>query len=134
MDLATPANSTLTTFASPAAAGFTAALLRHAHCVPQAGTTQTLDSLGDRLMFRLAYRNFGDHESVVGNTPSRRRRRRHPLVRTARRDQRARDGLPGEHLPARHDLALDGQRGDGQERQHGPRLQRLERTIFPQLR
>ena len=26
-----------------------------------------LDGIGDRLMFRLAYRNFGDHESVVGN-------------------------------------------------------------------
>ena len=26
-----------------------------------------LDNLADRLMFRLAYRNFGDHESLVGN-------------------------------------------------------------------
>jgi hypothetical protein len=26
-----------------------------------------LDSLGDRMMFRLAYRNFGDHESLVAN-------------------------------------------------------------------
>ena len=24
-----------------------------------------LDALGDRLMYRLAYRNFGDHESLV---------------------------------------------------------------------
>jgi hypothetical protein len=29
--------------------------------------TRTLDSLSDRLMFRLAYRNFGDHESLVTN-------------------------------------------------------------------
>src|SRR5207253_1998526 len=36
-------------------------------CIPQPGTTQQLDSLGDRLMFRLAYRNFGDHESLVVN-------------------------------------------------------------------
>src|SRR5213079_2251687 len=28
-------------------------------------TTQKLDSLADRLMYRLAYRNFGDHESLV---------------------------------------------------------------------
>ena len=28
---------------------------------------EQLDGIGDRLMFRLAYRNFGDHESVVGN-------------------------------------------------------------------
>jgi hypothetical protein len=26
-----------------------------------------LDSLGDRLMFRLAYRNFGDHETLVAS-------------------------------------------------------------------
>src|SRR5207248_2600918 len=32
-----------------------------------AGTTQELDSLADRLMYRLAYRNFGDHESLVLN-------------------------------------------------------------------
>src|SRR5205807_8425464 len=36
-------------------------------CIPQSGTTQKLDSLGDRLMYRLAYRNFGDHESMVVN-------------------------------------------------------------------
>jgi Concanavalin A-like lectin/glucanases superfamily/Fibronectin type III domain/Domain of unknown function (DUF2341) len=36
-------------------------------CIPQSGTTQKLDSLGDRLMYRLAYRNFGDHEALVVN-------------------------------------------------------------------
>src|SRR5579864_4956663 len=36
-------------------------------CIPQPGTKQQLDSLGDRLMFRLAYRNFGDHEALVVN-------------------------------------------------------------------
>jgi hypothetical protein len=36
-------------------------------CVPQSGTTQQLDSLGDRLMYRLAYRNFADHEALVTN-------------------------------------------------------------------
>lgn len=37
-------------------------------CVPQSGTTQTLDSLADRLMWRLAYRHFADgHESLVTN-------------------------------------------------------------------
>ena len=34
-------------------------------CIPQAGTSQQLDAKGDRLMHRLAYRNFGDHESLV---------------------------------------------------------------------
>ena len=36
-------------------------------CIPQSGTTQRLDSLADRLMFRLAYRNFADHEALVVN-------------------------------------------------------------------
>lgn len=34
-------------------------------CVPQPGTTVKLDGLGDRLMQRLAYRNFGTYESLV---------------------------------------------------------------------
>ena len=36
-------------------------------CIPQLGTNQQLDSLADRLMYRLAYRNFGDHEALVVN-------------------------------------------------------------------
>ena len=35
--------------------------------IPQAGTSDTLDTLADRGMFRNAYRNYGDHESLVGN-------------------------------------------------------------------
>ena len=68
-DFTTPANSTFTTFASPAAAGFTALCPSTRACVPQAGvaSSSNLDGIGDRLMFRLGYRKFGDHESVVGN-------------------------------------------------------------------
>jgi len=68
-DFATPGNSTFTTFANPPAAGFTALCPSTRACVPQSGVTSSsyLDGIGDRLMFRLAYRNFGDHESVVGN-------------------------------------------------------------------
>lgn len=36
-------------------------------CIPQAGTTQQLDSLGDRLMYRLAYRNFGSYAALLVN-------------------------------------------------------------------
>lgn len=36
-------------------------------CVPQSGTTQTLDSLGDRLMYRFAIRHFSDHDRAVVN-------------------------------------------------------------------
>jgi hypothetical protein len=35
------------------------------NCVTQPNTTQKLDSQGDKLMQRLSYRNFGDHESLV---------------------------------------------------------------------
>lgn len=34
-------------------------------CVPQPSTTIKLEALGDRLMYRLAYRNFGDHVAMV---------------------------------------------------------------------
>jgi len=34
-------------------------------CIPQLGTTVKLESMGGRPMFRLPYRNFGDHESLV---------------------------------------------------------------------
>jgi hypothetical protein len=67
VDFATPANSSFTLFGSPAAAGFTSLCPTTRSCVPEAGTTSRLDGIGDRLMFRLTYRNFGDHESVVGN-------------------------------------------------------------------
>ncbi|HEV7472886.1 MAG TPA: hypothetical protein VGN90_02485 [Pyrinomonadaceae bacterium] len=67
VDFTTPANSTFTLFSSPAAAGFSTLCATTQSCVPQSGTTNRLDGLGDRLMFRLAYRNFGDHEALVGN-------------------------------------------------------------------
>src|SRR5256886_187921 len=67
VDFVTPANSTFTLFSSPAAAGFTVLCGATRSCVPQLGTTNRVDGIGDRLMFRLAYRNFGDHEAVVGN-------------------------------------------------------------------
>jgi len=35
------------------------------NCVPQPDTTRRLDAQGDKLMQRLVYRNFGDHESIV---------------------------------------------------------------------
>jgi hypothetical protein len=35
------------------------------NCVPQSGTSQRLDAQGDKLMQRLSYRNFADHQSLV---------------------------------------------------------------------
>ena len=62
VDFAIPANSTFTIFASSPTAGFTSLF----SSVPELGG-EGLANLADRLMFRLAYRNFGDHESLVGN-------------------------------------------------------------------
>ena len=67
-DFANPNNSTFTGPTSLAGvAPFVAPCLATQDCIPQPGTTQKLDAIGDRLMYRLAYRNFGDHESLVAN-------------------------------------------------------------------
>lgn len=65
-DFANPGNSTFTGPTVISVAAFTP-LCSGGTCVPQPGTTQKLDSLADRLMYRLAYRNFGNHESLVVN-------------------------------------------------------------------
>ena len=67
VDWATPANSTFAGPATIATAAFSPACSGGGTCIPQSGTTQKLDSLADRLMYRVAYRNFGDHESLVLN-------------------------------------------------------------------
>jgi hypothetical protein len=66
VDWTTPANTTLTGPTSIPVAAFSAAC-NGGTCIPQGGTTQQLDSLADRVMYRLAYRNFGDHEALVVN-------------------------------------------------------------------
>jgi uncharacterized repeat protein (TIGR01451 family) len=62
-DWQVPSNSTLKQLADVTVATFNSSLSG----IPQPNTTQTLDTLSDRLMFRLQYRNFGDHESLVVN-------------------------------------------------------------------
>jgi hypothetical protein len=59
VDFSNPANSTFTGPTSITVASF-----NEAGSIPQPDG-QSVDSLGDRLMFRLAYRNFGDHEALV---------------------------------------------------------------------
>jgi hypothetical protein len=70
VDFVTPGNSTFTGPTNIPVAAFTP-LCNGGTCVqqpPQPGLpNQQLDSLADRLMYRLAYRNFGDHESLVLN-------------------------------------------------------------------
>jgi uncharacterized repeat protein (TIGR01451 family) len=65
-DFVNPGNSTFTQFGAPPAAGFTQLCPGTRACVPELGGTN-IDGIGDRLMFRVAYRNFGDHESLIGN-------------------------------------------------------------------
>jgi len=48
-------------------AGFEPACSDGSSCIPQPGSGGALDALGDRLMYRLAYRNFGAHQSLVAN-------------------------------------------------------------------
>jgi hypothetical protein len=64
VDFATPANSTFTGPTNLATNAFTQACNGGA-CIPQTGTRTKLDSLGDRLDFRAAYRAFSDHQSIV---------------------------------------------------------------------
>src|SRR5437870_7992363 len=66
VDFTTPTNSTFTGPTVIPVAAFSP-LCGGGTCVPQPGTTNRLDSLADRLMYRLAYRNFGTHESLVTN-------------------------------------------------------------------
>jgi len=68
VDFATPANTTWTLGGSLTPAGFTTLCSGTRSCVPQLGTTAGLDGLGDRPMFRLAYRRFADgHEALLSN-------------------------------------------------------------------
>ena len=65
VDWATSANTSLSGPAAVGVASFSPAC--GGSCIPQPGTSQKLDSLSDRLMSRMAYRNFGDHQSLVVN-------------------------------------------------------------------
>jgi hypothetical protein len=64
VDFGSPGNSSLSGPSNISVAPFSEAC-GGGTCIPQANTNQQLDSFGDRLMYRLAYRNFGDHESMV---------------------------------------------------------------------
>ncbi|MBA3689125.1 MAG: hypothetical protein H0W81_09900 [Chloroflexi bacterium] len=68
VDWASPGNSTFRGPTNIAVAAFTPACGNGGTCVPQPSTQQKLDTLGDRLMYRLAYRAFADgHEALVVN-------------------------------------------------------------------
>jgi hypothetical protein len=64
VDFATPANSTFTPLPDVAMAAYNKTT---GDLIPQQGETQMLDSIAEWPMYRLAYRNFGTYESLVGN-------------------------------------------------------------------
>ena len=69
-DWTTPANSTFTQVATLNTVAFdtsNSCSPTFRDCIPQPGTSQKVDDLSNRLMYRLQYRNFGDHESMVVN-------------------------------------------------------------------
>jgi len=65
VDFNTPSNSTFTGFGGtmPITVASFSLACGGGTCIPQKGITDKLDSLGDRLMYRLAYRNFADHQA-----------------------------------------------------------------------
>lgn len=67
VNFANSANSTFTGPSTLNVAPYTIACAGVGPCIPQGDTTQNLSSISDTVMYRLAYRNFGDHESLVLN-------------------------------------------------------------------
>jgi len=68
-DFTNPARSTFTGPALVPVAEFNEICARAttASCIAEPEPGEKVDGLADRVMFRLAYRNFGDHESLVVN-------------------------------------------------------------------
>ncbi len=74
VDWDTPGNSSFTRLVALTSSGFDFDVCpadptndNSFDCIPQPGTTQTLDAIGEWPMFRFQYRNQGTHESLVGN-------------------------------------------------------------------
>jgi hypothetical protein len=67
VDFANSANTTFTGPTNISVAAFNAACSGGGACIPQPSTTNKLDSLADRLMYRLAYRNQAGTESLLVN-------------------------------------------------------------------
>ena len=63
VNFVTPASSTFTGPTSITVAAYASA----SSAIPQPGTAQKLDTLGDRLMYRLGYRNLGTREALTVN-------------------------------------------------------------------
>ena len=69
VDWTTPANTTMTgpSFLTVSTYTNSCSTLPRGDCIPQGGGGTNLESLADRLMYRLNYRNLGNHEALVVN-------------------------------------------------------------------
>jgi hypothetical protein len=68
VDWVTPLSSLLTKISTLATASFNPNMCNYArNCIPQPNTSVKLDAISDRLMYRLQYRNFGTHQTLVTN-------------------------------------------------------------------
>ena len=66
VDWTTPANSTFTSGGTLATASFDSNMCGYDRwCIDQPSPGEGLDAISDRLMYRLAYRRFSDHEAMV---------------------------------------------------------------------
>ena len=67
-DWVTPANTTLSELAFIPVAPFDSNMCNYArNCIPQLNSPEGVDAISDRLMYRFKYRNFGDHQTLVGS-------------------------------------------------------------------
>ncbi len=123
VDWTTPANSTFTQLARHPDGRvrlrplWPDLVLLHRHARRAAGSRSSLDPLREVIMFRLAYRNFGDHETLVGNFVTDVDGNDQAGVRWFELRKVGRGAwtpLPGRHLLARRDnrwmgaIAMDG--------------------------
>jgi hypothetical protein len=67
VDFVNTGNSTFTGPTQLTVASYTDACASNGACIVQPSGGEKLDALGDRLMYRLAYRNFGTYESMTVN-------------------------------------------------------------------
>ncbi len=134
VDWTTPENSTFTGPVEIPAAEFIYPVCDafRGQCVPQFETSEKLETLGDRLMYRLVYRNFGDHESlVVNHTVGTEDGSAAPRWYEVRSPGDSPFDLPAGDLRSGRELPLDGLDGDGRPRQHRPRLLQVELDHVP---
>jgi hypothetical protein len=67
VNFAVPSSSTFTGPTKLSVPSYTDACALTGDCIVQPSPGEKLDALGDRLMYRLPYRNYGDHEALVAN-------------------------------------------------------------------